>query len=150
MTRQKSWRGKYMDQAIKKPDKYEIRVVILGIIIAVLILLALLVFLLIQKSSNVSSKSENVEIVDNQVTIVAKKYSFSKEVIRVKANEEVRIRVLDVENSHGMMIPDLEVYGFEEEEIVFTPTKKGEYEFFCANPHCGEGHHLMKGKLIVE
>ncbi|HRN69838.1 MAG TPA: cupredoxin domain-containing protein [Candidatus Woesebacteria bacterium] len=138
-----------MDEPTKKIDKYEIKIIVLSIVIAVLTLFAVLVFLLIQKSSDASQNNEKAETIDNRVTLVAKQYSFSKEVIRVKVNEEVRIRILDVENSHGMMIPDLEVYSFEEDEIIFTPTKKGEYEFFCANPHCGEGHHLMKGKLIV-
>lgn len=110
-------------------------------------LLAILFFIFFQREE---PGNQAVSTIDNEVSITAKSFEFSRNEIRVKSNEEVVINVYDLDVPHGIMIPELEVYGFNQEEVRFTPTQKGEYEFFCANPHCGEGHHLMKGTLIVE
>lgn len=131
-----------------KIHKDEIKIIYASVILLVLVgLLTILFFIFFQREGN---SNPEVSAIDNEVSITAKSFEFSRNEIRVKSNEEVVINVYDLDVPHGIMIPELEVYGFNQEEVRFTPTQKGEYEFFCANPHCGEGHHLMKGTLIVE
>lgn len=131
-----------------KIHKDEIKIIYASVILLVLVgLLAILFFIFFQREE---PGNQAVSTIDNEVSITAKSFEFSRNEIRVKSNEEVVINVYDLDVPHGIMIPELEVYGFNQEEVRFTPTQKGEYEFFCANPHCGEGHHLMKGTLIVE
>lgn len=128
--------------------KDEIRIIYASVILIFLVgLLTMLFFIFFQKEDN---STQEVSTIDNEVSITAKSFEFSRNEIRVKSNEEVVINVYDLDIPHGIMIPELEVYGFNQEEVRFTPTQEGEYEFFCANPHCGESHHLMRGTLIVE
>lgn len=87
---------------------------------------------------------------DNIITLTAQKFSFDKDIIRVKSGEEITIKVKNLDAEHGILIPDLGVFGYGKDEVTFTPTQPGEYEFFCANPYCGGGHQRMKGTLIVE
>jgi heme/copper-type cytochrome/quinol oxidase subunit 2 len=131
-----------------KIHKDEIKILYASVILIFLVgLLVTLFFIIFQREE---SSNQEVSTIDNEVSITAKSFEFSRDEIRVRSNEEVVISVYDLDVPHGIMIPELEVYGFNQQEIRFTPTQKGEYEFFCANPHCGEGHHLMKGTLIVE
>lgn len=128
--------------------KDEVKIIYISLIVVGIVgLLAVTFFVFFQ-----SEKSDNQETsaIDNEVSIAAKSFEFSRDEIRVKNNEEVVINVHNLDIPHGIMIPELRIYGFNQDEIRFTPTQKGVYEYFCANPHCGEGHHLMKGNLIVE
>lgn len=73
--------------------------------------------------------------------------------IRVKAGEEVTIKLNSVDMMHDFVIDELNVSsevipGGESTTVTFTPTEAGEYEFYCSvGEHRANG---MFGTLIVE
>jgi cytochrome c oxidase subunit 2 len=118
-----------------------------------LLLISSIVFLVyISQNSTKSSEqlvksetSEEMEVVE----LTATNFSFSKEEIIVDRGEKIAIRADNQEGRHGITIPELRVFSYGGDVVEFTPEEEGEYNFFCANPHYGSGHNLMKGKLIV-
>lgn len=80
-------------------------------------------------------------------------FNFEPNEIRVKAGEPVTIKLNSVDMMHDFVIDELEVRteiikGGESTTVTFTPTEKGEYEFYCSvGNHKAQG---MVGALIVE
>ncbi len=92
-------------------------------------------------SSTVTSGSPRIINVD------ASRFQFTPEIITVKKGELVKIMINNLDTTHGIMIPDLNVSGID--SVEFTADKAGTYEFRCPTM-CGEGHREMKGTLIVQ
>jgi len=88
-----------------------------------------------------------------EFTMTAKQWSFDPATITVKKGDKVRLKIKNIDVTHGFALPDfgvrVDLIPDKEETIEFTADKKGEYTFFCS-VMCGEGHKDMVGKLIVE
>jgi len=80
------------------------------------------------------------------INIDAKRWDFGED-IRVKQGEDVMLMINNIDTTHGIFIPELNVRG--NNVVTFTADTKGEFEFFC-NTFCGSGHKGMTGKIIVE
>jgi cytochrome c oxidase subunit II len=88
-----------------------------------------------------------------RIPIVAKKYTFEPQVIRLKKDETVVLEVTSTDVQHGFSVPGL---GISEPiqkgrvaEIRVTPETRGEFPVEC-DIICGAGHDEMVGKIIVE
>jgi len=90
----------------------------------------------------VSEENELVEI-----SIDAKRFEYSPEVITVQEGDLVKLTINNQDTTHGINIPDLGVSG--RNTVEFTADEKGEFTFYCDN-YCGSGHSGMSGKIIVE
>ncbi len=88
-----------------------------------------------------------------EMTIIAKNFSYSQKEIRVKAGEKVTLTLQNDEGFHDLRIDELNaatevIKAGESETIEFTPVEAGEYEYYCS---VGEHRAMgMAGKLIVE
>jgi cytochrome c oxidase subunit 2 len=87
------------------------------------------------------------DLIARTISINAKKFEFSPNVIRIKKGETVKIKVNNIDMTHNITIPAFRIGN--KEEAIFTATEAGEFEFSCANM-CGRDHHDMVGKIIVE
>ena len=104
------------------------------------------------------------------IEVVAKKYEFSPDEIRVKKGEKVRLKVHSTDEDHGIKLelypegnkerstPGLvfddpqdngKVEKGKDQILDFVAQQVGTYEFKGAKL-CGMHHGRMKGKLIVE
>ncbi len=87
-----------------------------------------------------------------QVTMVAARYGFYPQLIRVPVDTPVKIRMASFDVLHGVNAPftnlnTMVVPGYVSEvNTVFTKT--GEFPLFC-NEFCGFGHDHMWSRLIV-
>lgn len=86
--------------------------------------------------------------------VVASRYAFYPELV-LQAGEEYRIWVSSTDALHGFSIVgggqniNLQIAPQHVFGGTFTPEKPGEYLVVC-NEYCGLGHHLMKGRIVVE
>ena len=86
--------------------------------------------------------------------MMAARYSFYPELV-LQAGEEYRIWISSKDALHGFSIVggnqniNLEIAPEHAYGATFTPAEPGEYLIVC-NEYCGLGHHLMKGRIIVE
>ena len=98
-------------------------------------------------------RTTNAGPVTKSFTVEAFKFGFTPAVIEVNEGDTVKLIVKSTQGNHGIGIPqfkvDVKVNEGEEKTTEFIADKKGEYSFFC-NVYCGEGHKLMKGKLMVK
>ena len=82
-----------------------------------------------------------------------RQYAWDPSTITVKKGELVRLIVHNADVQHGLVIPALNVLNIdippEGAVIEFTPDKVGVFEFFCSY-YCGDGHGIMRGKIVVE
>jgi cytochrome c oxidase subunit 2 len=87
------------------------------------------------------------------ITISAKQFEFSPNMIKVKQGDKVTIKATSEDVEHGFALPDfginLDLQPGQEVTKEFVADKKGTYTFFCSVP-CGSGHREMKGTLVVE
>ena len=86
--------------------------------------------------------------------IMAARYRFYPELV-VQAGQEVRIWISAADALHGFSIVgggqniNLEIAPEHAYGVTFTPDEPGEYLIVC-NEYCGLGHHVMKGRIVVE
>ncbi|MBI3560128.1 MAG: cupredoxin domain-containing protein [Gammaproteobacteria bacterium] len=86
------------------------------------------------------------------VRITAKKFEYTPHRITVKKGQAVTLELTSLDRVHGFNLPAFGLRG----EIVpgkplrvnVTPTKSGEFPFFC-DIFCGLGHEEMSALLIV-
>lgn len=87
------------------------------------------------------------------IYIVAKKYKFTPNIIKLYKGEEIELNILAADVAHGFCCKAFNIYleipAGEEVTYRFTPDKIGEFEFYCC-VYCGIGHKKMKGKFIIE
>jgi cytochrome c oxidase subunit 2 len=88
-----------------------------------------------------------------EINVIAKRFSFTPNPIKVKLGERVRLNITSQDVTHGFALPE---FGINEIipagqtiTIEFTANKKGTFAFNCSVV-CGAGHSIMKGVLIVE
>ncbi|HEY9682271.1 MAG TPA: cupredoxin domain-containing protein [Oculatellaceae cyanobacterium] len=84
--------------------------------------------------------------------VVAKKYAFVPNEITVKKGQPTILQFTTEDRSHGFFAPDLNLHANIEPgkpvQVQFTPSKTGEFAFFC-DVFCGSGHEDMNGKIKV-
>ena len=93
--------------------------------------------------------------------VVVDSYSFEPNEITVKVNEPVELRLRSVTSiiphnfsinypDAGMVI-DEDIGSGKDVTVTFTPTKAGEYEFYCSKKSIFANHKKkgMVGKLVV-
>lgn len=88
-----------------------------------------------------------------EIGILAQKFDFTPDEIKLKRGETVTLVVTALDRVHGFKIPQLgirtDVIPGEDARITITPDKVGEITFLC-DVFCGDGHEDMNGTLIVE
>lgn len=100
-------------------------------------------------STTVVNESEEI----NTIEVKATSFAFNPKTIKVKEGEKVKIVLTNDDGTHDFVIDEMDVKSKtlntgDMTEVIFTASKKGEFEYYCsvAN-HRSMG---MVGKLIVE
>ena len=102
-----------------------------------------------------SKVGQLVELPDGtlELQMVALMFSFAPNEVRVPAGRPIRFRLTSTDVTHGFLITGTNantmlVPGYISQfTTVFT--KPGDYLIVC-HEFCGNGHHIMSGRLIVE
>ena len=86
------------------------------------------------------------------IKIIAKKFVFVPNEIRVKQGETVVLQFTAPEVPMGFSLPDFavraDIMPGKVTTLRLTPDKTGSFDFLC-DVFCGSGHEDMNGKLIV-
>lgn len=90
------------------------------------------------------------------VYILAQRYSFEPDLLRLERNVPYRFRMMAVDTSHGVSILGSIALGGHImrarpqalSEMTMTFTRPGEHLVYCT-VYCGEGHDMMQAKIIV-
>jgi cytochrome c oxidase subunit 2 len=102
----------------------------------------------VSSKSTDSGKSPEVQT----VKVVAKRFDFTPEEIKVKKGVPVDIELTTADRVHGFFAPKLglraEIMPGQTAHLRFTPDTAGTFLFQC-DVFCGEGHESMDGKIIV-
>lgn len=158
-------------QEVSTQQKSGMNPLLLSIIVIVALLLGAGMLFLGDTSSNQTSQPASSTTAEmpistassnETITVEGGAFYFKPNEIRVKVGQLVTIKLdsvasdksmVDKKMKHDFVIDELNVQSAEVEEGVsttftFTPTEKGEYEFYCSiGEHRTKG---MFGKLIVE
>jgi plastocyanin len=89
-----------------------------------------------------------------EVYVLAEQWSFDPSLLRLKAGQPYRFRMMAVDAAHGASIQlgtashiiRLPKGALVEQELSFT--QPGEYLLYCTM-YCGEGHQFMSGNIVV-
>jgi len=82
-----------------------------------------------------------------EFSLDARRFSYSPDIIRVSQGDQVKIIINNLDTTHGINIPELDVSG--NNVVEFTADQKGTFNFYCDN-YCGGGHSGMSGMIIIE
>lgn len=86
------------------------------------------------------------------VKISAKKFEFTPNAVTVRKGVPVVIQLTSEDRTHGFSAPGLnlraDIAPGKPTELTFTPSKTGDFNFFC-DVFCGSGHDTMEGKITV-
>ena len=86
------------------------------------------------------------------VEVIARRFTYSPDVITAKAGEQIVLEVKSLDFIHGMNFPDFKLRADlmpgRVTRIELPALQAGTYEFLCDN-FCGDGHEEMHGKLVV-
>ena len=97
----------------------------------------------------VAPKAQTVQTVE----ILAQRFNFTPEEIRVKKGVPVDLELTTLDRVHGFDVPGLglrtEIVPGQTTHVQFTPDKAGRFLFHC-DVFCGEGHEDMDAAIIVE
>ena len=87
------------------------------------------------------------------IHITARKFEYSLGALSLKKGVPVVIELTALDRVHGFNLPEFGVRADavpgKVTRIRFTPTKTGEFVFFC-DVFCGDGHEEMSGVLTVK
>ena len=87
------------------------------------------------------------------IEITAQRFSFTPNVITLKAGEPVTLRLTSADVTHGLFLRplkiDAEIVPGNVTEIALTPEKAGTYVAICHH-FCGVNHGAMKMTIVVE
>lgn len=88
-----------------------------------------------------------------EVQMVALMYAFVPNEVRVPAGRPIRFRLTSVDVTHGFLISGTNANAMLMpgyiSQFTTTFTQPGDYLIVC-HEFCGNGHHVMSGRLIVE
>lgn len=80
------------------------------------------------------------------IEIHAKRFSFTPSEITLHVGEKVTIELISDDDTHELVIPDLQVHQEVKKghpaEITITPDKVGDFNGMCGH-YCGTGHGSM-------
>jgi cytochrome c oxidase subunit 2 len=89
----------------------------------------------------------------NDVTIIAKNFSFSPAVVRLKKGEAVTFHLRAAQGVHGLNAPEVGINSMvltaKEQIVRATPSKAGTFVVHCSIV-CGTGHAQMAMTFIVK
>ncbi len=80
-------------------------------------------------------------------TLEAQRFMYTPNTVKVKSGQNVTITVVNVDTTHGIRIPTLNLQ--DTKTINFIAPAPGSYPFSCPTL-CGSGHKDMQGTLVVE
>ena len=88
-----------------------------------------------------------------EVTMVATMFMFAPNEVRVPAGRRIRFRLTSIDVTHGFLISGTNanamlVPGYISQFTTVFP-RAGDYLIVC-HEFCGNGHHAMSGRIIVE
>ena len=89
------------------------------------------------------------------VHIVAERFRFSPDEVRIRRGATVEFRLESDDTDHGFHILGTDIdrvipkRGRGEITVTFTPDRAGRYSFECSRI-CGAGHDFMHGVVVVE
>ncbi|MFF2483747.1 cytochrome C oxidase subunit II [Paenibacillus sp. NPDC058071] len=83
-----------------------------------------------------------------EVVIKAKNWEFDQAEYKIKAGENINLKLESTEGVHGIRISKTKIQ-IDNNKTQTISLDAGEYEISCYIP-CGGGHTKMKSKLIVE
>jgi cytochrome c oxidase subunit 2 len=90
---------------------------------------------------------------DSEITVTARKYEFSRNVIKAKRGDHIRLIITALDRDHGFKLKafhiDQKLPKGETVTVEFTADQVGAFPFECSH-FCGLGHKNMRGQLIVE
>ena len=114
-------------------------------------LVSLLILILIVSFTMISFAEEQTPQV---IKIVAKKFEYSPNIIKIKKGIPVILEFTSLDRTHGFTVPDLggiraTIEPGKVTQVPILVTKTGTYEFHC-DLFCGEGHEDMTGTIVVE
>ena len=99
-----------------------------------------------------SNPKSNKKPKERVIKVIAKKFVFVPNEIRVKQGETVVLQFTAPEVPMGFSLPDFSVRADimpgKVTTLRLTPDKSGSFDFLC-DVFCGSGHEEMSGKLIV-
>ncbi len=103
----------------------------------------------LKDQTNLNKNTGNVVEID----VVAERFSFSPNPIRVNYGDRVRLKIKSKDVTHGFALPDFNINKIlnpgEITIVEFVADKKGRFGFYCSVP-CGVGHAGMTGNIIVQ
>lgn len=83
------------------------------------------------------------------ITVDAKRWAYSPNVITVKKGEKVKLKINNVDTDHNAKFETMKTTTDKDGYIILDTSTAGTFIFKCAD-FCGEGHRDMKGTVIVE
>ena len=88
-----------------------------------------------------------------EIKMIAEKYDFQPDIIKLKKGDHVRLLITAVDHDHGIKIEAFHINQKlpkgEPVSVEFTADRAGTFPFECSQ-FCGLGHKKMKGRLVVE
>jgi len=87
------------------------------------------------------------------INIVAKRYAFQPETVRIRLGETVILHVTTPDVQHGFRVTALDLHESVQPnvpaDIVLHATRAGHFRIDC-DIKCGKGHDEMTGKIVIE
>jgi len=100
-------------------------------------------------TAEVAPKAATVQTVE----ILAQRFNFTPEEIKVKKGVPVDLELTTLDRLHGFDVPGLglraQIVPGDTTHVKFTPEKAGRFLFHC-DIFCGDGHEDMDAAIIVE
>jgi cytochrome c oxidase subunit 2 len=86
------------------------------------------------------------------VPVVARRFSYTPDVIELQLGVPVVIELTSADRDHGFSVPELglrlDVEPGKTARVHFVPSKAGTFAFHC-DVFCGSGHEEMAGRIVV-
>jgi len=124
----------------------------IALVILLILSVACGIFFFLSSKTAEKSKVDSSFKPDREIRVVATNYSFTPNIITVKKDQKIRLKLYSKEGTHGISVTELNIIEFmpEGEEVTadFIASKAGEFRFTCSI-YCGNGHGEMTGSIIV-
>jgi len=92
------------------------------------------------------------ETPERVVQVVARRFTYSPDVIELQLGVPVVIELTSADRDHGFTVPDLglriDVEPGKTARVRLVPSKVGTFAFHC-DVFCGSGHEEMVGRIVV-